>query len=79
MLKRVDLRSERVVEALRPFLFEKTEQFIHEMISFVRSPYEISTYDRRVQYDWPPEAQRVLKIRVQVNIFLGFRKATQRP
>jgi hypothetical protein len=47
------LQSEEAIQALWPFLYENTELFIHELVSFARSPFDMKTYDRTVQYDWP--------------------------
>ena len=54
---RVDLSSEEFCGHLRPFLFDKTEHFIHEFVSFARSPFDMNTYDGRVQYSWPGESR----------------------
>ena len=45
---------------LEPFLHEKTEHFMHELISFAKSPYDMIAYDNKVRYNWPedhPQAQ----------------------
>ena len=45
---------------LEPFLHEKTQHFMHELISFAKSPYDMIAYDNKVRYDWPethPQAQ----------------------
>ncbi|CAH3190405.1 unnamed protein product [Porites evermanni] len=54
---RVELTSEDFCNQLRPFLFDKTEHFIHEFISFARSPFDITAYDERAQYSWPNESR----------------------
>jgi len=38
-------------EQLRPFLFEQTDIFVDELISFARSPYDIRGYDANVRYE----------------------------
>ena len=50
---RVDLESEDFASHLEPFLHEKTAHFMHELLSFARSPYDMIAYDGRVSYDWP--------------------------
>lgn len=54
---RVELSSEEFCHHLRPFLFDKTEHFIHEFISFARSPFDVNAYDERAQYSWPDESR----------------------
>jgi len=56
----VDLQSEEAVEQLKPFLFENTEHFILELVAFSRSPFEMSVYDRYVQYETPGDQQQPL-------------------
>ena len=58
---RVDLESEAFGSHLAPFLNEKTSHFMHELVSFAKSPYDIIAYDGKVKYNWParhPEATR---------------------
>ncbi|XP_067027538.1 E3 ubiquitin-protein ligase Topors-like [Acropora muricata] len=57
LITKVELRSEEFYHQLRPFLFEKTEHFIHEFISFARSPFDLNTYDQHAQYSWYHESQ----------------------
>jgi hypothetical protein len=33
---------------------EKTQHFVHELLNFMRSPYDMIGFDEAVQYDWPP-------------------------
>ena len=54
---RIELSSEEFYHQLRPFLFEKTEHFVHEFISFARSPFDLNTYDQHAQYSWYDESQ----------------------
>jgi E3 ubiquitin-protein ligase Topors len=58
-LVRYSMQEQRTVDVLLPYLGDRTEQFIHELVSFARSPFELDTYDRLVQYDWPAEALQV--------------------
>jgi len=44
------LHSQHTIEELRPFLFDKTELFLHELEAFARSPYDMATWDRLVRY-----------------------------
>lgn len=57
LITKVELSSEEFYHQLRPFLFEKTEHFIHEFISFARSPFDLNTYDQHVQYSWYHQSQ----------------------
>jgi hypothetical protein len=58
---RMDLTSPVLATLLRPFLFSNTSHFVHELISFARSPLEMQSYDRRAQYDDAPVAERVVR------------------
>ncbi|KAF8954237.1 hypothetical protein BGZ46_002976 [Entomortierella lignicola] len=51
VLKRFDLQTDQAQDLLRDFLYEHTEQFVHELMGFARSPYSIEAYDRVAQYD----------------------------
>ena len=55
LLFRVELGSEEFSHQLQPFLFDKTEQFIHEFIRFARSPFDMTAYDERAQYGSPSQ------------------------
>jgi E3 ubiquitin-protein ligase Topors len=50
----VDIQTEEFVQQLRPFLLEKTQHFVHELLNFMRSPFDMIGFDEAVQYDWPP-------------------------
>ena len=58
---RVELSSEEFCNHLRPFLFDKTEHFIHEFISYARSPFDVNAYDERAQYNWPDESREQVR------------------
>ena len=47
---RYDLQSTAALNELKPFFFERTEQFVHELVAFCRSPFTMGVYDRYVQY-----------------------------
>lgn len=54
LLERVDFSDqERVEPMLRPFLFDHTPHFLHELHLFAESPLEMATYDRQTEYDSP--------------------------
>jgi hypothetical protein len=36
---------------LRPFLFENTAHFVHELLLFSRSSLDMAAYDKRALYD----------------------------
>lgn len=57
---RIDLESTEFGGHLESFLHEKTQHFMHELVSFAKSPYDMIAYDNKVKYDWPethPQAQ----------------------
>ena len=54
---RVELSSDEFHLQLQPFLFDKTEHFIHEFTSFARSPFDMTAYDERAQYNRPNESR----------------------
>lgn len=45
VLPHVDIDSWRFTSMLQEYMLEYTEQFIHEFLSFARSPYDMSQYD----------------------------------
>ncbi|XP_053426959.1 E3 ubiquitin-protein ligase Topors [Nycticebus coucang] len=53
---RYDLESQAFVSDLRPFLLNRTEHFIHEFISFARSPFNMAAFDQHANYDCPAPA-----------------------
>ncbi|XP_028298219.1 E3 ubiquitin-protein ligase Topors-like [Gouania willdenowi] len=44
-----------VADELRPFLLTCTEHFLHELVSFARSPLSLETYDLQAVYEPPAE------------------------
>ncbi len=44
-----------VEEELRPFLLARTDHFLHELVSFARSPLSMENYDQQAVYE-PPAA-----------------------
>uniref|UniRef100_A0A8C2USR6 E3 ubiquitin-protein ligase Topors n=1 Tax=Chinchilla lanigera TaxID=34839 RepID=A0A8C2USR6_CHILA len=50
---RYDLESQAFVSDLRPFLLNRTEHFIHEFVSFARSPFNMAAFDQHANYDCP--------------------------
>nr|XP_020010837.1 E3 ubiquitin-protein ligase Topors-like [Castor canadensis] len=53
LMKEYDLDSESFIHLLEPYLLQHTHHFLHEFISFVHSPYNMETYDRRAIYQCP--------------------------
>ncbi|XP_037540657.1 E3 ubiquitin-protein ligase Topors [Nematolebias whitei] len=43
-------------EDLQPFLQARTQHFLHELLSFARSPLNMDSYDLQAVYDPPPAA-----------------------
>lgn len=50
---RINLEGDEFPEHLQPFLLTRTTHFLHELVSFARSPFNMAAYDQRVKYDWP--------------------------
>ncbi|XP_026160140.1 topoisomerase I binding, arginine/serine-rich a [Mastacembelus armatus] len=48
-----DMEDGAIQEELRPFLQGRTEHFLHEFISFAKSPFNIEAYDQHAVYDCP--------------------------
>jgi hypothetical protein len=51
VMERMDLQSQDAIDVLRPFFGQSTELFVHEIISFARSPFTMEIWDGLVQYD----------------------------
>ena len=49
----MDLESEYFASHLEPFLNERTSHFMHELVSYAKSPYDMIAYDSKVRYNWP--------------------------
>ncbi|KAG8162315.1 hypothetical protein KVR01_008080 [Diaporthe batatas] len=59
VLKTVDIQSDHTEELLKDFLGrDHTKLFLHELRSFLRSPYSVEAWDRHVQYAEPRPAPR---------------------
>ncbi|KAG7269491.1 hypothetical protein CRUP_027909 [Coryphaenoides rupestris] len=52
-ITRFDLEASDILEELRPFLQARTEHFLHEFISFAKSPFNMEAYDQHAVYDCP--------------------------
>ncbi|XP_027695528.1 E3 ubiquitin-protein ligase Topors [Vombatus ursinus] len=50
---RYDLESQAFVDDLKPFLLSRTDHFLHEFISFARSPFNMEAFDQHANYDCP--------------------------
>ncbi|KAK2852191.1 hypothetical protein Q7C36_007392 [Tachysurus vachellii] len=53
MITRHDIQDEAFLQELRPFLSSRTEHFLHEFLSFAKSPFNMEAYDRHAVYDCP--------------------------
>uniref|UniRef100_A0A8C2XR77 E3 ubiquitin-protein ligase Topors n=1 Tax=Cyclopterus lumpus TaxID=8103 RepID=A0A8C2XR77_CYCLU len=53
-ITRYDMEDGAIQEELRPFLQGRTEHFLHEFISFAKSPFNMEAYDQHAAYDCPP-------------------------
>ncbi|KAM9857321.1 topoisomerase I binding, arginine/serine-rich a [Aulostomus maculatus] len=49
----LDMEDGAIQEELRPFLQGRTEHFLHEFISFAKSPFNMEAYDQHAVYDCP--------------------------
>ena len=54
----MELSSDEFQRQLQPFLFDQTQHFIHEFTSFAQSPFDMTAYDERAQYNWPNNESR---------------------
>ncbi|XP_015094414.1 uncharacterized protein [Vicugna pacos] len=52
-MTKYDLDSDSFINLLEPYLQQHTHHFLHELISFVHSPYNMETYDQRAIYQFP--------------------------
>jgi len=52
LFKNLELDSPAMYEQLSEYIFENTPIFIHEILCFVSSGYEMKAYDRLVRYDY---------------------------
>ncbi|XP_071359450.1 topoisomerase I binding, arginine/serine-rich a [Trachinotus anak] len=52
-LTRFDMEDGAIQEELRPFIQGRTEHFLHEFISFAKSPFNMEAYDQHAVYDCP--------------------------
>lgn len=52
-ITRYDMEDGAIQEELRPFLQGRTEHFLHEFISFAKSPFNMEAYDQHAIYDCP--------------------------
>lgn len=52
-ITRYDMEDGAIMEELRPFLQGRTEHFLHEFISFAKSPFNMEAYDQHAVYDCP--------------------------
>ncbi|ORY08417.1 hypothetical protein K493DRAFT_403404 [Basidiobolus meristosporus CBS 931.73] len=55
IMKKMDMKSDRAIELLQPFLEDKSEHFVHELVAFARSSLNIHDYDRYVPYNIPQQ------------------------
>ncbi|XP_035516456.1 topoisomerase I binding, arginine/serine-rich a [Morone saxatilis] len=52
-ITRYDMEDGAIQEELRPFLQGRTEHFLHEFVSFAKSPFNMEAYDQHAVYDCP--------------------------
>ncbi|XP_006009600.1 E3 ubiquitin-protein ligase Topors isoform X2 [Latimeria chalumnae] len=50
---RYNMESQAFADDLKPFLLHRTDHFLHEFISFARSPFNMEAYDQHASYDCP--------------------------
>ena len=51
LLNKHHIKSNEFKEEIRPYLFDKTDHFCHELYMFAVSPFDWKTYLTKVQYD----------------------------
>ena len=54
LLCSVDMESSAFAQHLQPFLHGRTDHFVHEFVSFAKSPYDMIAYDEKSSYDFVP-------------------------
>lgn len=55
LLLQVELLNPQFSAEVRPFLGDRTRHFMHELISYARSPFDMIGYDRSASYgNWDP-------------------------
>ncbi|XP_061685546.1 topoisomerase I binding, arginine/serine-rich a [Syngnathoides biaculeatus] len=55
-ITRVDMEDRAIQEELWPFLQGRTEHFLHEFISFAKSPFNMEAYDQHATYEASPHS-----------------------
>ncbi|XP_077427139.1 topoisomerase I binding, arginine/serine-rich a [Vanacampus margaritifer] len=50
-ITRVDMEDRAIQEELWPFLQARTDHFLHEFISFAKSPFNMDAYDQHAMYE----------------------------
>lgn len=63
------MKEDTFRDQLRPFLFDQTNQFVAELVSFAASPYDIRGYDKFVKYT-KPESEVVITFAGHRGMFL---------
>ncbi|KAL5258761.1 hypothetical protein ACHWQZ_G009273 [Mnemiopsis leidyi] len=58
LLDKYHIKSNEFKEGIRPFLFDKTDHFCHELYMFAVSPFDWKTYLKKVQYSEQVSASR---------------------
>ncbi|XP_003388691.2 PREDICTED: E3 ubiquitin-protein ligase Topors-like [Amphimedon queenslandica] len=53
IIDKINIDSDEFIEHLRPFFHHRTEHFVHEFISFAKSPLDMMAYDHKVSYGLP--------------------------
>ncbi|XP_026127572.1 E3 ubiquitin-protein ligase Topors-like [Carassius auratus] len=66
LITRHNLDEQPVLHELRPFLLTHTEHFLHEFLSFARSPFNMEAYDQRAVYDLPQASGEISRSETSV-------------
>jgi E3 ubiquitin-protein ligase Topors len=53
LLQKLEPNSKEFKDRIREFLENDTDTFVHELLTFASSPYDMYTYDRLVSYEPP--------------------------
>uniref|UniRef100_A0A7M5ULL8 RING-type E3 ubiquitin transferase n=1 Tax=Clytia hemisphaerica TaxID=252671 RepID=A0A7M5ULL8_9CNID len=77
LISKVSMESGEFKEQLRGFLFEETDHFVDELVSFAKSPFDIRGYDSHVVYDVPPpvieieDREDTMENKILHEVFIG--------
>ncbi len=74
---RMAVSSSVFATMLRPFLFENTAHFVHELLLFSRSSLDMAAYDKRALYDDQAVESRSVRYLAQFPVSSAFTHTTR--